>query len=104
MTKARPRSTWLLTLLAIGLTGCTPNCLDFENSTSSRTTVAPTPRKAIEAWAPTAPNGFSTDPASWTVSKAEPLTFVNGDESIEVAKATPPRTGFFVISGGTCKP
>jgi hypothetical protein len=94
----------LVPLLAAVLTGCTPNCLDFENSTSSATTAAPSPRKAVEAWAPTAPDGFSTDPASWTPSKADPLVFVNGDESIEVAKATPPRRGYFVISGGTCKP
>ena len=94
----------MLLLLSAVLTGCTPNCLDFENSTNAATTTAPSPRRAVEAWAPTARSGFSTDPASWTVSKAEPLMLVNGGESIEVAEAPAPRTGYFVISGGTCKP
>jgi len=86
------------------LAGCTPNCQAFQASIATDAHGASTPRAAIEAWAPHAPVGFATDPSAWKPSTAEALTFDNGDETIEVVKATKPQTGYFVLSGGTCKP
>jgi len=84
--------------------GCTPNCQAFESSIAAGAQGASTPRGAIEAWAPSAPEGFSTDPHAWKPSKAEALTFESGDQTVEVVKGTAPQTGYFVFSGGTCKP
>ena len=104
MVRSVLAGTVLSAALVPVIAGCTPNCLAFESSIASGAKGASTPRGAIEAWAPNAPSGFSTDPAAWKPSKSEPLVFDSGDETVEVIKATKPQSGYFVFSGGTCKP
>ena len=104
MTRSGVVAALLTAGVASVVAGCTPNCQAFESSITAGAMGASTPRGAIEAWAPSAPEGFSTDPTAWKPSKTEPLAFVNGDETVELVKASRPQTGYFVLSGGTCKP
>ena len=102
------RRAWvgLVLLLAVGvspgLSGCSRACMAYEYSIASGAKGAATSVDALSAWLRDAPQGFNTDPASWSPSPKDPTTYSDGTGLITVEQVSGQATGYFVTSAQTC--
>ena len=74
----------------------------YEYSIASGAKGAATSVDALSAWLRDAPQGFNTDPASWSPSPKDPTTYSDGTGLITVEQVSGQATGYFVTSAQTC--
>jgi hypothetical protein len=74
----------------------------YEYSIASGAKGAATSGDALSAWLRDAPQGFNTDPASWSTSPKDQTIYSDGNGRITVEQVGGTTTGYFVTSAHTC--
>jgi hypothetical protein len=78
----------------------------YEYSIASDAHGASTSGEALSGWLRDAPQGFTTDPGSWSPSPSpsptDPTIYSDGTGRITVEQAGGTTTGYFVTSAHTC--